>query len=75
MTVRLADKIGSLKVGMNADITIWQPETAFQVTETRIEHRHKPTPYLDQTLYGKVDSTIVNGQMAFREEEMNASSW
>ena len=53
---------------MIADITIWQPEKIFKVSENIIEHRHKPTPYLGQMLYGKVENTIVNGRMAFRGE-------
>lgn len=71
--LELGHKIGSLKEGMNADMTIWQPETIFKVSENIIEHRHKPTPYLGRTLYGKVDGTIVNGRMAFRGEVINSS--
>ena len=59
------NRIGQLKEGLDADITIWQPETTFQVTERLIEHKHKVSPYLHQTLYGKVIGTIVNGQFGF----------
>ena len=61
------NKIGQLATGFDADITIWQPETAFQVTEHSIEHKHKVSPYLHQTLYGKVIGTIVNGQFGFQD--------
>lgn len=61
----LENKIGFLKVGFDADITIWDPEVEFQVTEDIIEHRHKVTPYLYEKLFGKVQSTIINGQFAF----------
>ncbi len=69
----LQHRIGELKVGFDADITIWQPETTFQVKEELIEHRHKATPYLHQTLFGKVNHTIVNGQIAFQNELVGAA--
>ncbi len=62
----LENKIGFLRVGFDADITIWYPEVDFQVTEDIIEHRHKVTPYLYEKLFGKVHTTIINGQFAFK---------
>lgn len=67
----LQNRIGELKEGFDADITIWQPEITFQVKEETIEHRHKVTPYLDQTLFGKVNQTIVNGQITFQNERVD----
>ncbi len=64
----LSHKIGAIKEGYQADLTIWQPETTFQVEEGIIEHRHKATPYLNHRLFGAIKSTIVNGQFAFQED-------
>ena len=64
----LENSIGYLKVGYDADITIWEPQSTFQVTTDIIEHRHKLTPYLHQQLFGKVQSTIINGQFAWQNE-------
>jgi len=64
----LHDKIGTIKEGYNADLTIWQPEATFKVTEAAIEHRHKATPYLNHQLFGLINATIVNGQFAYRNE-------
>ncbi len=63
----LENRIGHLKVGHDADITIWEPEETFQVTKDIIEHKHKATPYLNRFLFGKVRSTIVRGVFAFQD--------
>lgn len=60
----LENKIGAIREGLHADLTIWQPEVSFQVKKSTIEHRHKATPYLQQQLFGEVTQTIVNGQLA-----------
>ena len=64
----LQDKIGTIKEGYRADLTIWQPEATFDVKEDIIEHRHKATPYLNHSLFGVINGTIVNGQFAFQNE-------
>ncbi len=64
----LQDKIGTIKEGYNADLTIWQPEATFDVTASIIEHRHKATPYLNHTLFGVIHATMVNGEFAFQDE-------
>jgi len=57
----LEDRKGILKEGFDADITVWDNSEAFTITEEIIQHRHKATPYLNETLYGKVIHTFVNG--------------
>lgn len=64
----LQNRIGTIAIGYDADITIWQPDESFQVQEDMIEHKHKTTPYLHQQLFGKVDTTIVNGEVVFKNE-------
>ena len=61
----LQNCIGTLAKGYNADITVWQPEDSFVVDEHSIEHRHKATPYLHWTLFGRVNTTFVNGSVAY----------
>lgn len=62
----LEQTIGHLRENYQADITIWNPDTEYEVTENIIEHRHKPTPYLGKKLFGEVYATIVNGHFVFQ---------
>lgn len=66
----LGHEIGYIKEGYRANITIWNPEDSYTVTESIIEHKHKATPYKDCTLNGQVVATMVNGEWAFREDKI-----
>ena len=57
----LENKKGNLKAGFDADITVWDDSHEFQITEDSIQHRHKATPYSNETVFGKVIHTFVNG--------------
>jgi len=52
---------GDLKVGYDADITIWDDSEEFTISEDSIQHKHKATPYLNESVFGKVIHTFVNG--------------
>lgn len=56
---------GKIARGYIADLVIWDPEAAFRVTEERIQHRHKITPYLGAQLYGVVEQTWLGGVKVF----------
>ncbi len=71
----LDERIGQIKEGFQADLTIWQPGISFQVEEGMIEHKHKATPYLHRQLYGLVHSTVVNGQWAYQKEVITNTSF
>ena len=53
---------GALAPGFDADIIVWDPDASFVVEAAKLQHRHKVTPYLGRTLYGKVHSTITGGR-------------
>jgi len=57
----LEQQKGKLQEGFDADITVWNPDETFTITEESIQHKHKTTPYLNETLFGKVIHTFVNG--------------
>ncbi|MFK5879548.1 MAG: allantoinase AllB [Flavobacteriaceae bacterium] len=57
----LENRKGELKKGFDADITIWNENDAFEITEKMIAHKHKATPYLNHKLKGKIIHTFVNG--------------
>ncbi|MFT4666042.1 MAG: allantoinase [Polaribacter sp.] len=62
---------GYLKKGMDADFTIWSPEETFEVTISENQHKHKITPYTGEILFGKIESTFVNGVQVFNGVVLN----
>ncbi|KAL4630704.1 allantoinase, mitochondrial-like [Arapaima gigas] len=58
---------GSLSPGHDADLVIWDPEKEFEVTESRIHHKNKLTPYLGCKLRGEVCSTLLRGNIIYSQ--------
>ena len=56
---------GKIEPGHDADLFIWEPETSYVLKEEMIEHRHKVCPYTGLTLFGKVNQTIVGGEVVY----------
>ena len=67
----LGHQKGKLQEGFDADIMIWDDSEAFTITEESIQHKHKATPYLNETLFGKVIHTFVNGVQVVKNSELN----
>jgi allantoinase len=63
--VNLQDRKGTLAVGYDADLVIWNPEQQFQVHGRELHHRHKLTPYEGKTLEGVVEQTFLRGQKIY----------
>lgn len=53
---------GKIEKGYDADFVIWNPEEEFTLEENMILHRHKITPYFQETLSGVVSQTFLNGE-------------
>jgi allantoinase len=56
---------GAIAQGRDADLAVWNPEKNFIVKRKTIQHRHKLTPYLKQSLRGIVQATFLGGEMIY----------
>ncbi|MCI0404230.1 MAG: allantoinase AllB [Acidobacteria bacterium] len=64
---------GSIAVGYDADLVVWNPEAAFEVAPEQLHHRHKLTPYRGRTLYGKVEATFLRGEIIYEGGRFGAA--
>ena len=56
---------GKIEKGFDADLIVVNDEKTFVVNEAGIHHRHKVSPYLNETLYGVVEQTYLAGEKVF----------
>ncbi|WP_457568256.1 dihydroorotase [Desulfurobacterium sp.] len=59
--------IGTLKPGSRANITVFDPDEEFILTEELIKSKSRNTPFLGKPLKGKVKLTIRNGKIVFKD--------
>ena len=62
----LKQDMGQLKVGAQADVCILNPETHWQVTAENLRSQGKFTPFSGYDLPGRVQYTLVGGQLAYQ---------
>ena len=73
-----ANTKGEIKIGNDADFTIWNPEEKKEISSEDILFRHKISPYIGEELFGTVQQTIVNGETVFESGKIinqNKGKW
>ena len=55
---------GSLKPGMDGDVTVVDPDASWEVGD-RSESKSRNTPFLGMKLKGRARATVVAGRIAF----------
>ena len=58
---------GSIVVGADADLVVWDPDGVFAVDASALGHRHPLTPYQGLTLRGTVTTTFLRGEPVFAD--------
>ncbi len=58
---------GSIALGRDADLVVWDPDAEEVVHPARLHHRHPVTPYAGMRLKGRVRKTLLRGELVFDE--------
>jgi allantoinase len=63
----LEERKGAIAAGRDADLVVFDPEAEFTLGEESLHYRHLVSPYLGETLRGKVRATFVRGVAAYKD--------
>jgi dihydroorotase len=63
-------KLGTLAIGAEADVTIFDPEREWVVDTKDFASKGKNTPLNGETLKGKVIATIYGGNIVYKDKEV-----
>ena len=56
---------GGITLGRDADLAVWDPEAETVVEPAALQHRHPVTPYAGLRLRGRIDMTMLRGEIVF----------
>lgn len=68
----LSESKGSIEVGKDCDLVLWDDNKQFQVSKDQLFFKHKHTPYLNKTLKGEIHRTYLRGQIVFDKDGVSA---
>jgi allantoinase len=69
----LDDRKGRLAPGFDADFVVWDPDSEWTVDPSRLQQRHKLTPYAGRRLVGRVQTTFLRGLPVWQDERLAAA--
>jgi allantoinase len=61
---RIAQK-GALEVGKHADLMLLDPSRSYTLNATRLQQRHKASPYVGHSFTGTIVRTVLRGETIF----------
>ncbi|MCC3157368.1 allantoinase AllB [Hymenobacter sp. 15J16-1T3B] len=61
---------GRIEPGYAADLLVLDADATFTVTEAGLQHRHKVSPYVGETLRGVVEQTYLAGALAYQRPDV-----
>ncbi|HTS48786.1 MAG TPA: allantoinase AllB [Bryobacteraceae bacterium] len=61
----LGHRKGSIEIGKDADLVVFDPDDYRRVDAAQLEHRHPVTPYHGEELRGVVETTLLRGEKIF----------
>ena len=59
---------GTLSPGSAADIVLFDPDECWTVDPSRLHGKSRNTPFIGETLYGKVKMTILGGRIVYQNQ-------
>jgi len=63
----LEERKGSLAAGYDADLVVFDPDAQFTLSSEDLHYRHLVSPYLGESLYGKVRATFLRGTAVYQQ--------
>jgi len=64
---------GSLRVGADADLVVFDSEAAWTVRDNDLHFRHKLSPYMGATLKGRIVETWLRGQRIYDGQSLEGA--
>ncbi len=59
------DRKGSIRIGAEADLVVWDPDAAYEVDAAGLSHRHPVCAYDGLILRGVVEATFLRGEQVY----------
>ena len=68
----LSPRKGSLQLGSDADIVIFDPHKKWVIEREGLFYKNKHSPFIGMAVTGAVVSTLLGGKLVYQKEEIVA---